>query len=57
MRDKLGVTLTVRVTPELKKAYMEKARQEPGRDPSDVLRELLRAYNEDRLTIRKGKQK
>ena len=48
---KLTSYLTVRVTPSLQKKFMSKARKYGL--PSDIHRELIKAFVEDRMTLDK----
>lgn len=43
--------LYVRISPEIKRAFNEKAEQFEPLTPSDVLRELVTGFVEDRVTI------
>lgn len=45
-----GVTLAARVDPETKKAFFGRCEQYQ-KNPSDMLREIVVAFNEGRLTI------
>lgn len=44
MKKPQTVSLTARVTPELKTEFMCKANREPNKTPSDVLRDLVTSY-------------
>lgn len=49
MTELKSTTLATRMTPSMKKAFIEKAKA--FGDPSDILRELVEGFIEDRLTI------
>ena len=44
MKERLKAALRVRVTPELREAFIEKANATPGADASTVLRQLIQEY-------------
>lgn len=54
-QPKLNSIIVGRVSAEMKTAFTEKANRFGG--PSDVLRELVSAFVEDRLTINPPKDK
>ena len=51
MKTRLVSYLGTRVSSEMRTAFVKKARKTDGMDQSDVLRELIHAYVENRLTI------
>ncbi len=51
MRTRLVAYLGTRVTNEIRSAFVKKAKKIDGADPSDVLRELVAAFVEDRITV------
>lgn len=51
-RKALRVTIAVRVTPMVSKAFIAKARK-CGNTPSQVMRELIGAYADDRVIVNK----
>ena len=51
MKTRLVSYLGTRVSSEMRSAFVKKARRTDGMDQSDVLRELIHAYVENRLSI------
>ncbi len=51
MRNRFVTFLGVRVTQDTHTAFVKKARSVKGADRSEVLRELIQAFIEDRITI------
>ncbi len=54
MRSRYVTFLGVRVTQDTHKAFIQKAKAVKGADRSEVLRELIEAFIEDRITITPG---
>ena len=51
MKTRLVSYLGTRVTKETRSAFIKKARTADGMDQSDILRELIHAYVENRLSV------
>lgn len=43
--------LYVRISEEDKQDFLDKCQQDFNRSPSDMVREMIKAFNENRLTI------
>ena len=50
MKERLKAALRVRVTPELREAFLKKVNATPGADASTVLRELIQEYTTEKGT-------
>lgn len=48
MKERLKAALRVRVTPELREAFLQKANATPGADASTVLRQLIEEYTTEK---------
>jgi hypothetical protein len=51
VKTKMVAYLGTRVSKDIRSAFVKKARKTEGMDQSDVLRELIHAFVEDRLSI------
>lgn len=56
MKVKLVTTLGTRVTKQVRTAFVRKAKKEMNMGQSEVMRELIHAYVEDRITIKPAVQ-
>ncbi len=51
MKTRLVAYIGTRVSNDVRSAFVKKSRKTDGMDQSDVLRELIHAYIENRITI------
>ncbi len=51
MKIKLTASIGTRISKQMRTAFVRKAKKELNMDQSEVLRELVHAYVEERITI------
>ena len=56
MKTRLTATVGTRISKAMRSAFVRKAKKEENMDQSEVLRELIHAYVEDRAAINRAVQ-